>query len=157
MRIVVFSDTHGSFAAANNIMKANPYSDHFLFLGDGLEEVESLREFFPDKKIVSVLGNCDHGDVPLTRTVEIFKTRIFMAHGHQHNVRESHELLIQRAKEEGAGIILYGHTHCRVFEYTRGMFILNPGSAAQPKDSKPPSYAVIDVTPCGINFIHFDV
>ncbi len=157
MRIVVFSDTHGNFAAADSIFTKNKICDHFIFLGDGMEEMEHLKKIYPEKKIYCVCGNCDRSDEPPSRTIEIFKTKMFMTHGHFHKVNETTDLLISRAKEEGASVILFGHTHKRLYEYTKGFHILNPGSAAQPKDHLPPGYAIIDLTPCGINFMHVDL
>lgn len=157
MRIVVFSDTHGSFMAADTIVKSNPLCDHFIFLGDGMEEIEHIMNIYPEKRFHCVAGNCDSCDTPSSLTIELFNTKIFMTHGHHYNVRESHEALVARAREDSAQVILYGHTHCRYYKYSKGFHILNPGSAFQPKDGLPPGYAIIDLTPCGINFMHIDV
>ena len=157
MRIVVFADTHGSFSAANTIFENNHVCDHFIFLGDGMEEINHIKTIYPEKKIYCVSGNCDRCDEPVSRTIEVFHTKIFMTHGHYFDVRDSFDMLISRAKEENASIILFGHTHCRLYTYERGFHILNPGSAAQPKDNEPPGYAIIDITPCGFSFMHVDV
>ena len=157
MRIIVFADTHGSFSAANTIFANNQICDHFIFLGDGMEEIEHIKTIYPEKKIYCVSGNCDSSDAPLSQTIEIFNTKLFMTHGHYFNVRDSFDDLINRATEENASVILFGHTHCRLYKYIKGFHILNPGSAAQPKDKEPPGYAIIDLTPCGINFMHVDV
>lgn len=158
MRIIVFADTHGNFSAANQIFTTNKLiSDHFIFLGDGMEEIEHIKSIFPEKKIYCVSGNCDRSNEPVSRTIEVFNTRIFMTHGHYYDVRNSFDKLIDRAKEENASVILFAHTHCRYYSFYKGYHILNPGSAAQPKDQEPPAYAVIDLTPCGINFMHVDV
>ena len=157
MRVIVFSDTHGNLAAANKIMESNKVCDHFIFLGDGLDELDVIKAMYPEKNIYSVLGNCDKGPAPTSDTVEIFKTRIYFTHGHLCSVRDSHDILIRNAREAGATIILYGHTHIRYYKYEDGLYILNPGSAAQPKDGKPPCYAFFDLTPCGISCAHVNV
>lgn len=152
MRIIVFSDTHGSIGAANKVFELNRnVCDHFIFLGDGLKEIELVKEMYPEKNIYCVSGNCDAPTIPSSNVIEIFKTRIFMTHGHHFNVKTSHDDLIKAAKENNAVIALYGHTHCRYYKYENGLHILNPGSAAQPKDGLPPCYAFIDLTPMGIS------
>ena len=157
MRIVVFADTHGSFSAVNTILTTNHFCDHFIFLGDGMEEVDHIRSMFPEKRFYCVSGNCDHSDAPVSDTIELFNTRIFITHGHYYDVKNTFDNLIDRATEENAGIILFGHTHCRLYRNIKGFHILNPGSAAQPKDHEPPGYAIIEITPCGFNFMHVDV
>ena len=159
MRLIAFSDTHGNLASADRIFALNPACDHFFFLGDGLDELEVIKAKYPDKKIYSVLGNCDKpGTAPAAAIVELFRTKIYMTHGHLCSVRDSTEQLIANAKKEGATIILFGHTHCRYLEQENGgLLILNPGSAAQPKDHLPPAYAFIDITPCGISCVHVDL
>lgn len=157
LRVIVFSDTHGNLSAASSIIEAHKFSDHFIFLGDGLEEINVLKTKYPDKNFYCVAGNCDKRTEPTTKVIELFNTKIFMTHGHLYNVRESHELLLRNAIREGATIILYGHTHCRYFKQQNGLYIINPGSASQPKDDLPPCYAFIDITPCGISCAHVDV
>ena len=157
MRIIAFADTHGSFSAANKILSSNQYCDHFIFLGDGMEEIEHIRSIFPEKKFYCVSGNCDRSDEPHSRTIELFNTKIFMTHGHLFDVRNTYDKLVERAAEDNASIILFGHTHCRTYGNIKGFHILNPGSAAQPKDHEPPGYAVIEITPCGFSFMHVDV
>lgn len=158
MRIVIFSDTHNSFAAADQIFKQNKdVSDNFLFLGDGTEEVEHLRPFYPEKNIYCVSGNCDHGTAPQHMTLELGGIRIFMTHGHHYNVRDSVDMVYKRGREERATLILFGHTHCRYHKYMSGVHLLNPGSASQPKDFLPPSYAVVDILPTGLYWLHIEL
>ena len=57
-------------------------------------------------------------------------------------VKYSTDRLFYKAKEIGAQIALFGHTHCRYYAYEEGIHILNPGSAGQPRDGKPASYAI---------------
>ncbi len=152
MRIIVFSDTHGNISAAKKIFETNSnICDHYIFLGDGLKELELMKLLFPDKKIFCVSGNCDEPVCPPSDVIEIFKTKIFITHGHTLNVKESHDTLIKNAKEANAQIALYGHTHKRYYKYEHGLHILNPGSASQPKDELPPCYAFIDISPYGIS------
>jgi len=158
-RIVVFSDTHGSFRAANRIVRKNPSADLFIFLGDGENDIEQLKHLYPKKQILSVMGNCDaYSDAPK----ELVYTapngvKIFAAHGNEYSVGSSVQKIYYRALELGAQIVLFGHTHTRFYNYADGVHILNPGSAACPRDGLEPSYAFIDILENGIFCSHVDV
>ncbi len=159
MRIIVFSDTHGNFSAMHKIFKRNNSADCFVFLGDGLDELEDIKAIYPEKKILSVSGNCDFGALrPSADVALIGGMRVFYTHGHRYDVRYSTAKLKAKAKELGAKIVLFGHTHCRHYEYTgQGVYLLNPGSAALPRDGLAASYAFIDITPNGIMCAHVDL
>lgn len=159
MRLIVFSDTHGNFSAMHKIFKRNSGADHFIFLGDGLDELEDIKALYPDKKILSVSGNCDFGAMRPSADVAVLGgLKIFYTHGHRFDVKFSTGKLRAKANELGAKIVLYGHTHCRHYEYTQeGIYILNPGSAAQPRDGLNASYAFIDITRSGIMCAHVDL
>lgn len=151
LRIIVFSDTHGNYSAMHKIFKRNGDADLFIFLGDGERDLDSLRVQYLDKKIVNVSGNCDFAS--LTPENDIYMTdngiKIFFTHGHKWGVKYSTDMLFYKAKEIGAQIALFGHTHCRYYAYEEGVHILNPGSAGAPRDGKPASYAYIDITKDG--------
>ena len=142
MRVIVFSDTHGNMGAADKIISDNISCDHFLFLGDGVAEIEILRSKYPDKNISMV--------------VELYSTKIFMTHGHLCGVNESTEELVKLAAKEKAAIALFGHTHKRYNKEEKGIYVLNPGSASLPKDGEPASCAFIDISLYGISCMIID-
>ena len=76
------------------------------------------------------------------------KTQLFLglvgAHGHAEHVKYGTDELICRARQEGADIVLYGHTHSGVTAYDDGLYIMNPGSI---RDGH---YGMIDIVPGGI-------
>lgn len=157
MRLIVFSDTHGNVGAADKIVQINPISDHFLFVGDGLKEMEVIKRKYPEKHFYCVAGNIDPLGTPTSAVVELFGIKIFMAHGHLLGVREGIDTLMRRASEEKPDVVLFGHTHCRFHEVIGGVHVLNPGSASQPKDGLPPSYAFIDVNLSGVGCVLMDL
>lgn len=63
--------------------------------------------------------------------------KILFSHGHTFGVKYSLDRIYYKAKEIGAKIVLFGHTHCRYYSYEDGVHILNPGSASCPRDGKP--------------------
>lgn len=158
-RVVAFSDTHGCFRAINRIIKKNEQADLFIFLGDGEKELEQIRQIYPEKHIVSVQGNCDtssNSPKALAYTVPGGR-KIFCTHGHEYNVYFSFDKLCYAAQELGAQVVLFGHTHERYYSYSDGLYIVNPGSAACPRDGLAPSYAFLDFTETGILCSHVEV
>ncbi|MFT3952864.1 MAG: YfcE family phosphodiesterase [Oscillospiraceae bacterium] len=153
MRVVVFSDTHGNLNNARRIMEKSSPRDCFIFLGDGEREIASLRALYPDREIHDVAGNCDRsGTAPGEDFLFVGNVKIAFFHGHNHLARLGIDRIVQFAKENCAQIVLFGHTHVRFYKYLPDdrLHILNPGSAALPRDEHPPSFAVIDVSDKGI-------
>lgn len=151
MRIIVVSDTHGSYQALEDIIERNKPIDMLIFLGDGERELDNIRALYPDINIYQVAGNCDYMSMAPTETlIDAGKYRIFACHGHSLGVKSSLEPLKDRARRCNARIALFGHTHCRFESYEDGLYIMNPGSAGCPRDGKRPSYGFIDITDSGI-------
>lgn len=156
-RVIAFSDTHGRKSAMYKIF-SRP-ADAYIFLGDGERELEEMRAIYPDKQILSVCGNCDFlASSPKIGLHTAGGVRIMFTHGHDFNVKYTLDRLLELAKQNDIKVMLFGHTHCRRIEYIDGIYILNPGSAAAPRDFLPPSYAYIDITDKGEVFCaHADV
>ncbi len=158
MRIIVFSDTHGDSRAVNEIISRNRDAQAFIFLGDGERELNAAKEKYPDVKIFSVAGNCDYrSSLPDSGVYETDGAKIFYTHGHNWGVKFSMTRLFLQAKEIGANVALFGHTHCRSLAYEDGVYILNPGSASCPRDGGKPGYAFVDIAPNGIFCSHVDL
>ncbi len=154
MRVIVISDTHGSYANLCNVVKRNMSADAFIHLGDGEKEYRLLMEALPElsKKFYYVRGNCDYGgDGADYRVIDIAPGyRIFATHGHLYGVNFSLATLTGVARDNRCNIALYGHTHVRRCSYDNGVYIMNPGSASRPRDGQPPSYGYIDITDSGV-------
>lgn len=159
MRIIVFSDTHGNYSAMHKILKRNGNADIFIFLGDGEQDLEKLKAQYIDSKILYVRGNCDTNTKAPENGMYILpnKMKIFFSHGHKWGVKLNEDKIIEQAKVIGANIVLFGHTHKRFAETKDGILILNPGSAGQPKDGMPASYAWIDIIDDKITYNHVDL
>lgn len=151
MKIIVMSDSHGNYRAIENIVE-NYYADLYIHLGDGESELNKIVVKYPDKKFIHVAGNCDFAS--LSDREILFSPDdvncIFAVHGHYHGVKSSVEILKEMARDKGANIALYGHTHCRFLEYDDGLYIMNPGSVSCPRDGNPPSFGIIELTNKGI-------
>ena len=130
MKIAVFSDTHGSYAACEAIRADCPGADLYIHLGDGYEQARRLQMQEPALPLLSVKGNCDFAVSDADCKLTTFGgKRILFTHGHRFDVKNGLAALRAEAKRQGADIVLFGHTHRQFREVIDGALFLNPGSA----------------------------
>ena len=147
MKVLVFSDSHGSPAYMQEMITRNRRTDAVIFLGDGQRDIELMRSLFPEIAFYTVRGNCDFGsEAPIRDIINLDGARIFFTHGHYYNVKSTLYNVVCAAREEKADILLFGHTHQAMCDYEDGLHIMNPGSAAHYL----PSCGIIDILPSGI-------
>lgn len=152
-RILVCSDIHGDIQALHNLLSKieEEKADHLLFAGDlgidrlGLEALK-LRQLSIASTFVR--GNCDsvwsfsEAGYPLPTqyaTLPFEGRTIFLTHGHLILSWQTAPLPL-----ETSDIFINGHTHRSLLLHPKDHPIqLNPGSAASPRDRRPPTYAMI--------------
>lgn len=144
MKACVFSDSHG---CVDNMIAAVELErpDICFFLGDGERDIARLGEKYPSLPIYAVRGNCDFSsDLKKLIICNVEGVIIFATHGHLSNVKFEDELqtLTYQAKEAGADIALFGHTHSQHLSENDGITLLNPGSVGW---GYYPAYAVLDI------------
>lgn len=92
-------------------------------------------------EFAAVHGNSDsaavRADLPTVQTVETLGERVLLVHGHEH----SRTGLSMLARQEGAGVVVVGHTHrpgvTRLGNQVEGVTVVNPGSHADPRGGQP--------------------
>lgn len=132
-RILVLSDSHSGLSFMRFAIRAVK-PDAVVHLGDFYDDGEAMAE--ENKQILfhQVPGNCDLcrmiGMKPETLCYPVCGVKLFMTHGHQHNVKlNGTDWLLRDAKKAGAQAALYGHTHiAECFREESGMWVLNPGA-----------------------------
>lgn len=131
MKIVVFSDSHGSISdMAEAALSEQP--NLILFLGDCWADCGHLMSAVPDIPVEAVPGNCDYQPAePLERLIEAAGKRIFFCHGHTKGVKQGIGGLIAAGHRLGADIALYGHTHRPNLELDGKMWVMNPGAMSR--------------------------
>ena len=128
MRIVVVSDSHNNERIIEKAKEAILDSDVLLFLGDGEEDLEGIKEWY-EGEVYAVSGNCDFtGKNPMERVIELEGVKIFMCHGHKYNVKYGYTNISYRGEEIGADIVLFGHSHIPMIEREKNILLINPGS-----------------------------
>ena len=129
MRILVVSDIHGRTHRLREALEQQPTARHVVFLGDGLRQVEDVLDEYPDRTFYTVPGNCDIGASGIPVGQESFGgKRFYFTHGHLHDVKYTLYRLELAAREMGADVALFGHTHVPYREYADGLHLFNPGS-----------------------------
>lgn len=160
MKLMFISDIHGSShwldRALEKMEEEQP--DQLIMLGDFL--YHGPRNPLPDgydpkrvaetlgrlkHKIAAVRGNCDAEvdqmllEFPMMADYAMILhegRRIYATHGHGFNIDQLPPL----AEND---VFIQGHTHIPVADRKGGVFVLNPGSIALPKDNSPHSYGIL--------------
>ena len=161
MQILVISDTHGSYEALRDTLLSHRNADMAIHCGDGEYELERFLYEFPELKpwIHQVRGNCDHDThIPMMKEIPLpYGHKAVVIHGHRHMGGDAKQNLADLAREHDADMVIFGHLHARIDITYDGIRMFNPGSAAMPRDSQPPSFGLIDVMESGILTSHGNV
>ena len=151
MKILVFSDSHGSTLFMRRALNMHRDAEVVFFLGDGIADVDTLAYMFPGVAWIVVSGNNDY--VPTFRGIPVEKVasitlggfKIVATHGHHYYAKHGTGALKRLAKEQGADILLFGHTHTPHEEYVSDdehpYYLFNPGAIS----GYSPTYGVINL------------
>lgn len=154
---LVFSDSHGRINRALEIIKKYPKAEAVFHCGDICGDEEKLRQATPHPVCI-VKGNGDYyGDLRDSIVTTFGGKKIAMCHGHRHIIYGGEiDALKYWGMEQGADIVLFGHTHMPFVEQSSGLTLLNPGSITRPRQSDfIPTYAVLEIDDKGE--IHIEI
>lgn len=148
LKVLIVSDSHGRNA---NLVKAidnmKGHLDLMIHLGDSqcsLEEIEALV----DCPVEMVKGNSDSVllNVPKEKVISIGPHRALLTHGHMYGGAWGIDAMKQTARDNGAGIVMFGHIHEPIVEPYSDVVVINPGSISQPRqEGHRPTYVVMTV------------
>jgi uncharacterized protein len=142
MKLIVVSDSHGSKAEIESIYeKYQGMADGFIHCGDS--ELESSDAAISG--YLAVRGNCDMDhSYPEVLTAEIKGINIMATHGHLFNVKMTLMKLHYKARETGAAMVFFGHSHQLGAEMIDDVLFVNPGSILLPRGRSERTYALIE-------------
>lgn len=145
MHYIIMSDNHGDEAVLKDIIQHYPQAKgRIIHCGDSQMSADlSIWD-----GVVKVRGNCDYeGAFPMEEQVQMGAHRAFVAHGHYFSVNSGVERIAQVAKQHGATIVCYGHTHQLSCIESNGVICINPGSVSYPRGryAHLPTYAILKV------------
>ncbi len=159
MRILIASDIHGRLQAAKKLERVvlGLKPEKVLLLGDflyngprnGVPEdydpmgtANILNRLAPI--VTAIRGNCDSRvDESLLR-FPLEDSRVLYLNGFRCDLIHGDLLTSDLIRVDRGDILMYGHTHVPVLKKKDGVFFVNPGSIAFPKEGFPPTYAVMD-------------
>lgn len=137
--LTVISDTHGTddHRLVGRTLEAVREADHVLHAGDfTTEQVLDAIDAECDR-LTGVVGNNDRPAVrallPDVATLSWAGLNIVVVHGHEH----SETSLGMLARQEGADIVVVGHSHRPAVSEFGGWTLVNPGSYADPRRYQP--------------------
>lgn len=128
MKWLVVSDSHGMSGNLYDVLESHRDIEGLFFLGDGLHDIEYLKGTHPDLKVYAVCGNCDKPGAPTEGIADCGGVCVLYTHGHMYGVKSALGPLCRHAKEEGAAVALYGHTHNPLCGTQEGVLLANPGA-----------------------------
>ena len=149
--LVVLSDTHSRAETRLPPRLREQVRQATVTLHAGDFTTRQVLDAFEDltNRLVAVAGNRDRPPVRerlgATETVEQFGRRFLLVHGHEHD-ETSLSLL---ARQEGADVIVTGHTHRPTLGTLGDAVLVNPGSYADPRGNRP-AYATVEKTDEGV-------
>jgi len=155
--ITVVSDTHGTdgHRLAGRTLEAVRAADLVVHAGDFtteavLEAFEAEAGGDRDGELVAVAGNNDdervRARVERTRVVERAGVRFVVVHGHEHD----ETALSFLGRQEGADVVVVGHSHRARWDPGGAVAVLNPGSHADPRWNRP-AHAELEPTAEGLS------
>jgi uncharacterized protein len=156
VRFAVVADTHSAPHAAMAERLAEIAPDAILHGGDigDLAVLDALAEVAP---VHAVRGNIDtHArDLPDVLTLDVGSLRILVTHIAVYGPKLRSEV-VKMAKDEGAQLVVCGHSHVPFIGVDRGITVFNPGSIGPRRFALPIVLGRIDIGPAGVRLAHVD-
>src|SRR5699024_7373594 len=112
--------------------------DLILHAGDTTSDAKNIA-YETGIECICVRGNNDFFDYinEDCELIDIGEYRILLTHGHKENIYNGYQKLLNKAKNYGANIVIFGHTHVYLNKKYNDILLLNPGSPSLPRDGKP--------------------
>ncbi|MBN8250610.1 metallophosphoesterase [Priestia flexa] len=142
MKLLIVSDSHGLQDELIVIKERHADVDKMIHCGDS-ELLQNSKEM---ANFLSVRGNCDYDASYVNDRVEkVGEATCLVTHGHLYNVKMSMMNLHYKAREVGANVACFGHSHVAGAEVMDGVLFINPGSILLPRMRKERTYAILEV------------
>jgi len=146
-RLIFASDSHGHFIDYFAEQCMDGEYAHIIHLGDYVRDAEELEQRV-HRNVIHVAGNCDmFSRCAKEAMLRVEDVKILICHGDKFNVKSSLYGLSLRAREVGAKLALYGHTHFADVTDDGGIILANPGALQNGR------YAVAEIDGENINII----
>lgn len=147
MKILVLSDTHGYLSNARDVLnRIGKYMNGVIHLGDHASDARDLQTEYPTLPFYIVRGNNDFGEkAPDASVLNVYGKKLLFTHGHKQQVYWSYDTISYWAEEQGADVVLFGHTHSPVNEQKGSLLVFNPGSISMPRGVPQPTFGILEI------------
>ncbi|RDW21643.1 metallophosphoesterase family protein [Oceanobacillus chungangensis] len=139
-KVLIMSDSHG-LTDEITMIKERHEVEYFIHCGDSELDADAiaLKDFY------TVKGNCDVDPrYEEELIIKIDNLTYYVSHGHLLGVKTDLTGLSIRAKEAGANVICFGHTHLAGTLLKDHQLFINPGSIRMPRRRQEKTYAVME-------------
>ena len=146
MKILIVSDTHRYNENYLRVLERVSPIDMVIHCGD-IEGSEYAIAQSAGCPVQMVQGNNDFfSDLPREKEFQLGKYKVWLTHGHTYGVMVGNNLIKEEAKDRGADIVIYGHTHRPVVEWCDAVVAVNPGSLTYPRqEGGKPSFIIMEI------------
>lgn len=146
MKILVFSDTHNYLDNAREVLRRiGGQMDMVLHLGDhDTDAMELKRNFHLSRSIMCWATTITPGIRPIRRWYSQAE-KLLLVHGHKQRVYWNYDSISYWAEEQGADVVLFGHTHRPVYDDRGRVMLFNPGSISMPRGGTPPTFGILTI------------
>lgn len=150
MKILVVSDTHRKHENLIEVLNRVQPIDLLIHLGDAEGEEDYIGEL-AGCPVEIVAGNNDFfSSLPREKELDLGKYHVLITHGHYYYVNAGIGDIEREAAARNFDIVMFGHTHRPLIDYSRDVIALNPGSISYPRqDGKRPSYIMMNIDKMG--------
>lgn len=146
MKILIVSDTHRKHENLKEVLERVQPVDLLIHLGDAEGEEDYIGELAGCPMEI-VAGNNDFfSSLPREKEIQLGKYHVLITHGHYYYVNAGIADLEKDAAARNYDIVMFGHTHRPLIDYSNQIIALNPGSLSYPRqEGKRPSYILMDI------------
>lgn len=150
MKIMIVSDSHGDMENITEAINREKPLDMLVHCGDA-EGTEGDISILAECPIWAVLGNNDFFSMlSKEHEFEIDGGRAFLTHGHYYHVSMGPQRIIEEGMSREADYVFFGHTHRPFIEEYDGMWVINPGSIAYPRqEGRDCTYIIMNINDQG--------
>lgn len=154
-RLVVVADTHSHPHADAYRLIAEQQPDAILHAGD-IGELGVLDDLARIAQVFAIRGNIDTtaADLPDVLVLDHPAVRMMIAHIGVYGPKLRAEVAA-RARDEGARLVVCGHSHVPFIGLDRGLYVFNPGSIGPRRFQLPIVFGTIRLRPT-IGLAHVD-
>lgn len=151
MKVLIVSDTHGKDNNLLEVLERICPIDLMIHLGDFEGGEDYIKSILPCP-VEFVSGNNDFfNGLPKEKIIRIGNYAVMLTHGHRYGVNYNTTLIKDTALKNGVDIVMFGHTHIPMIDIADGIWAINPGSLALPRqEGRRPSFIIMDIDSKGV-------